>query len=116
MVTKLQFSQLFSKAWVKAINPETIVSGFRKTGVCPLNKDAIHIATPPSLDSSLSSDNGDIENFDPMCMDVVTYPPAFDACASTISPTLNRVSIDSNTSPSNDDPSTLVEHTLSPTN
>ena len=43
VVTKLQFSQLFSQAWFKAIRPETIINGFRKTGVCPLSKHAIEI-------------------------------------------------------------------------
>ena len=37
VVTKLQFNSLFSQAWYKSIQPETIVSGFRKTGICPLN-------------------------------------------------------------------------------
>ena len=44
VVTKLKFSRLFSKAWVKAIKPETIIIGFRKTGTCPFNKSAIKIA------------------------------------------------------------------------
>ena len=35
VVTKYQFSSLFSKAWYKAIKPETLVSGFRKVGICP---------------------------------------------------------------------------------
>ena len=43
VVTKLQFSRLFSQAWVKTIKPETIINGFKKTGVCPLNKAAISI-------------------------------------------------------------------------
>ena len=48
VVTKLQFNSLFSQAWYKAIRPELIVSGFRKTGICPLNKNAIIIAQPSS--------------------------------------------------------------------
>ena len=48
VVTRLQFSGLFSKAWFKTISPETIINGFRKTGVCPLNKEAIEIVTDPS--------------------------------------------------------------------
>ena len=43
VVTKLQFSQPFSQAWCKAIRPETIIDGFRKSGVCPLNKHATEI-------------------------------------------------------------------------
>ena len=53
VVTKFQFSALFKEAWLKAIKTETIVSGFRKTGVYPLNPNAV---TVPALDaSSLSS-------------------------------------------------------------
>ena len=48
VVTKLQFNSLFSQAWYKSIQPETIVSGFRKTGICTLNKSAVRIAQPSS--------------------------------------------------------------------
>jgi len=47
VVTKLQ-SNSFSQAWCKAIRPELIVCGFRNTGICPLNKNAIKIAQPSS--------------------------------------------------------------------
>ena len=50
VVTKYQFSALFSVAWYKAIKPETLMSGFRKAGICPFNSDAIKI--PPQLPSS----------------------------------------------------------------
>ena len=56
-MTKFQFSALFKEVWLKAIKPETIVSGFQKTGVYPLNPNAV---TVPALDaSSLSSDKDD---------------------------------------------------------
>jgi len=61
VVTKLQFSELFSQAWLKAICPETIINGFRKTGVCPLNQDAIEISEDvenlTSLSQSMDSDS-----------------------------------------------------------
>jgi len=41
VITKFQFSTLFSKAWHLAMKSETIVNGFWKTGVYPLNKDVI---------------------------------------------------------------------------
>ena len=41
VVTKYQFSSLFSKAWYKAIRPENLISGFRRVGVCPFNSEAI---------------------------------------------------------------------------
>ena len=44
-VTKFQFSALFSQAWFQTINPATIISGFRKVGVCPFNATAIKLYT-----------------------------------------------------------------------
>ena len=40
-VAKFQFSSLFNKAWFLAIQPSTIVSGFRKVGVYPFDPVAI---------------------------------------------------------------------------
>ena len=40
-VTKFQFSSLFNKAWFLAIQPSTIVFGFRKVGVYPFDPAAI---------------------------------------------------------------------------
>ena len=51
VVTKLQFSQLFSQAWMKSIKPENIVSGFKKTGICPLDSGAIMSILPSSCES-----------------------------------------------------------------
>ena len=50
VVTKLQFSRLFRTAWMIACKPSNIVSGFKKTGVCPLDSAAIKIT--PSLSES----------------------------------------------------------------
>jgi len=41
VVTKFQFSSLSSKAWFQTINPATLISGFRKVGVCPFDSTAI---------------------------------------------------------------------------
>ena len=53
VVTKLNFSTLFSQAWTKAITPQTLINGFRKTGVCPFNSSAnvqmYHLTVPHSL-------------------------------------------------------------------
>ena len=69
VVTKLNFSSLFSKAWMKA---ENIINGFRKTGVCPLNKEAIECPTietsselpseSPSEASSICSPPNDVSS------------------------------------------------------
>ena len=58
VVTKFQFSSLFSKAWYLAIKPQTIMNGFRKTGISPLDRNAL--TTTDSLSSS--SDTGDQSN------------------------------------------------------
>lgn len=36
--TKCQFSSLFSKAWLTAMNPHNIISGFSTTGVYPTDR------------------------------------------------------------------------------
>ena len=42
-VTKLNFSPLFSEAWVQALTPRNIISGFRTTGVYPPDRTAIRL-------------------------------------------------------------------------
>ena len=44
VITKFQFSSLFSKAWNNALTPANITSGFRKCGVFPFNQSAISMA------------------------------------------------------------------------
>ena len=43
LVTIYQFSELFVAAWQKAMTPRNITSGFRATGVFPVNRDTIEI-------------------------------------------------------------------------
>lgn len=42
IVTKYQFSELLNKAWTKTMVPSTICAGFKKSGVFPLNPEAIN--------------------------------------------------------------------------
>lgn len=42
VITKYNFVQLFSEAWMKATTPENICSGFRKTGIMPFNPNALN--------------------------------------------------------------------------
>lgn len=49
-MTKYQFLQLFSKAWYKAIQPNNLISGFAKTGIHPINSDAISVPTLPDME------------------------------------------------------------------
>ena len=41
VISKLNFSGLFTEAWLKALTPANIVAGFRKCGVYPFNRNAI---------------------------------------------------------------------------
>ena len=53
IITKYQFSPLFSDAWYKAIKPANIIGGFRGVGIYPFNSAAITIPeTPPSSSTS----------------------------------------------------------------
>ena len=40
-VTKYDFSRLFSEAWMKALTPKNIVSGFATTGIYPVDRNAL---------------------------------------------------------------------------
>ena len=60
VVTKFQFSTLFKEAWFKAIKPETFISGFRKTGVYPLNPLAISVPASEFLFLDTSSSSNDL--------------------------------------------------------
>ena len=40
-ITKYDFSRLFGEAWIKAMTPKNILSGFAVTGICPLNRNAL---------------------------------------------------------------------------
>ena len=41
VITKYQFSSLFSEAWLKTMIPANIISGFRTCGVYPFNPKAV---------------------------------------------------------------------------
>ena len=52
VVTRYSFSKLFSSAWMKAMTMANIVSGFRVTGVYPVNRNTIQLpeeSSQPSL-------------------------------------------------------------------
>jgi len=48
------FTEIFARAWIQAMSPYNVVAGFRRTGICPLDRSAIKI---PGCESS-----GDEEN------------------------------------------------------
>ena len=58
VISKLNFNGIFRSAWLKAITPENVVSGFRKTGVYPFNRDAVSCSD--SVVSALEENNKDM--------------------------------------------------------
>ena len=57
VITKFNFSELFSKAWLKTCIPTTICSGFKKAGIVPFNPE---ISLSRVADSPLSSSVGSV--------------------------------------------------------
>ena len=55
VITKYQFSQLFSEAWLKTMNPANIISGFRSCGIFPFNPTAVLDHDPCVCQSNSSS-------------------------------------------------------------
>lgn len=45
LVTKYSFSELFAKAWVRAVTPANVIAGFQKAGIYPFNPKAIKVPT-----------------------------------------------------------------------
>ena len=41
VVTRYEFSQIFSKAWFSAMSASNILSSFKATGICPFNRHAL---------------------------------------------------------------------------
>lgn len=57
VVTRYSFSPLFNEAWMKSMNVKNILSGFRVSGIYPLNRNAVKFPKKPetSLTSAASS-------------------------------------------------------------
>lgn len=55
VITRFQFSKLFSEAWHKGMTMLNVVAGFKVTGIYPLNRDALK---PKKCKSSLLKDTG----------------------------------------------------------
>lgn len=64
VVTKMNFSQLFSQAWLKTVTPENICSGFRKAGIIPFDPNAIKLPAilNTNATTSIPSAGSDVEN------------------------------------------------------
>ena len=55
MINKYKISGLFAKAWLLSLTPANIVSGFKKCGIYPFNRNAIVI--PLLTESSREADD-----------------------------------------------------------
>ena len=77
VISKLNFSGLFAKAWLQALTPANIVAGFRTCGVYPFNRNAISY---PDDDNSGTSCNtsGDVSS--------VVEPSTSNSCTPTFTP------------------------------
>ena len=53
VVTRFQFSELFSRAWTEAMVPRNIFAGFKAAGVYPLDSAAF-VARTAARDSNSS--------------------------------------------------------------
>ena len=73
-ITKFNFSELFHKAWMTAVTPETICSGFQKAGVYPFNPDAIKIPTD-SQHQSECTDQSSVTALSNPAQAVLSSPP-----------------------------------------
>ena len=82
VITKYNFSELFSKAWLRTCLPEIICSGFKRAGIIPFNPDALMRRCPGSegsvelrrkipLPTSCNAEN-DQTNTQNVAMDVQT--------------------------------------------
>ena len=50
IVTKFNFSRLFSQAWCRVVTPANVIAGFRRAGLYPLNPNAISLTEDTSSD------------------------------------------------------------------
>ena len=54
-ITRFDFSSLFSEAWYQAMTMPNIIASFRKTGICPFDRNAIALpgdtVTSPKMES-----------------------------------------------------------------
>ena len=61
LITKYQFNQVFSEAWLKAMVPANIISGFKSCGIYPFNPKAILDHDPCAAKDKVSESNDSSE-------------------------------------------------------
>ena len=55
VITKFNFNQLFSQAWLKSLTPANMISGFKTCGIYPYNRKAVRAV--PNQDSAKVAGN-----------------------------------------------------------
>ena len=56
VISKYNFCGIFREAWLKAITPSNVISGFKKAGIYPFDRDKILLSTDNSVNSESSKD------------------------------------------------------------
>ena len=59
VISKINFNSVFRNAWLNAVTPANICSGFKKAGVYPFNPDAVEVPESNSSESGSNSNSGD---------------------------------------------------------
>ena len=59
VISKINFNSVFRNAWLNAVTPANIYSGFRKVGVYPFNPDVVEVPERNSSQSGSNGNNGD---------------------------------------------------------
>ena len=76
-ITKFNFMELFSKAWIVTITPTNITSGFRKAGIVPFNPNAIMPLDASESDDEVGSPECDVRVADKENSASAANPPRF---------------------------------------
>ena len=97
VVSKYNFSELFSEAWLLALTPANVVSGFRKCGIHPFNRSAIptHEGESETSDTEIPPE----QNFDLRSGDSPGNADLRDNCAQIVSPIATPTSAHTSDSP-----------------
>ena len=74
-VTKQTFSEVFKNAWFAAVKPSLLVSAFRESGICPLNRRAIDQSKlAPSMPYSSQSSTSEPQDKKAMQLEKLMKP------------------------------------------
>ena len=61
IISKFNFSRLFSEAWMRALTPSNIIAGFRKCGIHPFNRQAIPLNHQADDGSTSTADQDSVD-------------------------------------------------------